>query len=258
MKILRLVWVGLWLNAKMLSVNRFFLMTSVVQPVIFATIAFFLFRAGGQRESLLYVALGAGLMGIWSTTLFSAGGMLRWQRNLGTLELAVAAPPPLLLILGPMTLGIGAIGIYSVAATLLWGWALFDVPLSFEHPLLFAVALPVTILALASFGLVLAAGFIHYRHTNALGNLLEYPVWLASGLLVPLSLLPPWVEPLAWTIAPTWGVRAVRESALGGRPVLAILMCGALTLGYLGIASLLLRYFERLARRDATLTLTVG
>jgi ABC-2 type transport system permease protein len=255
---LRLIWIGLWLNAKMLSVNRFFVMTSVVQPVIFATIAFFLFRAGAQRESLLYVALGAGLMGIWSTTLFSAGGMLRWQRNVGTLEIAVAAPQPLLLILGPLALGIGAIGLYSVAATLLWGWALFDVPLSFEHPLLFAAALPATVLALASFGLVLAASFIHYRHTNALGNLLEYPIWLVSGLLVPLSLLPTWVLPIAWVIAPTWGVRAVRESALGGRPLLAIAMCLALTVVYLTVASALLRYFERLARRDATLTLTAG
>jgi ABC-2 type transport system permease protein len=197
-------------------------------------------------------------MGIWSTTLFSAGGMLRWQRNLGTLELAVAAPRPLLLILGPMALGIGAIGLYSVAATLVWGWAIFNVPLSFEHPLLFMLGVPVTVLALASFGLLLAASFVHYRHTNALGNLLEYPIWLVSGLLVPLSLLPSWVRPIAWLIAPTWGVRAIRESALGGHPSFAITMCVVLTVAYVTIASVLLRYFERLARRDATLTLTAG
>ena len=38
MSLLRLVWVGVWMNVKLLSVNRFFVMTSVVQPVIFATI----------------------------------------------------------------------------------------------------------------------------------------------------------------------------------------------------------------------------
>lgn len=258
MTTLRLIWVGIWMNVKMLSVNRFFLMTSVAQPVIFASIAFFMFRSGHRPGSLLYVSLGAGLMGIWSTTLFSAGGMLRWQRNVGTLELVVAAPPPLLLVLGPMTLGIGAIGLYSVAATLFWGWAVFDVPVSLVHPVLFALALPATVLALGSFGLLLASSFIHYRHTNALGNLLEYPVWLISGMLVPLSLLPAWVTPLAWIIAPTWGVRALRESALGGRPAFAIAMCVALTIVYAALASVLLRYFERLARRDATLALTVG
>jgi ABC-2 type transport system permease protein len=258
MKTARLVWTGAWMNLKLLTVSRFFVMTSIVQPVIFASIAFFLFRAGAREESLLYVSLGAGLMGIWSTTLFASGGMLRWQRNVGTLELVVAAPPPLLLVLGPMSIGIGAIGLYSVAATLFWGWAFFDVPLTIEHPLLFALALPATVAALGSFGLVLAASFIHYRHTNALGNLLEYPVWLVSGLLVPLSLLPSWATPVAWAIAPTWGVRAVREAALGGDPLLPIAACVCLAGAYLALSSVLLRYFERLARRDATLALTSG
>ena len=45
-------------------------------------------RAG----TLLYAALGAGLMGIWSTTLFGSGGVIQWQRWQGTLELVVAAP----------------------------------------------------------------------------------------------------------------------------------------------------------------------
>jgi ABC-2 type transport system permease protein len=257
-KTARLVWTGAWINLKLLTVSRFYLMTSIVQPVIFATIAFFLFRAGAREESLLYVSLGAGLMGIWSTTLFASGGMLRWQRNVGTLELVVAAPPPLLLVLGPMSIGIGAVGLYSVAATLFWGWAFFDVPLTIEHPLLFALALPATVVALGSLGLVLAASFIHYRHTNALGNLLEYPVWLVSGLLVPLSLLPSWATPVAWAIAPTWGVRAVREAALGGDPVPPIAACFVLAGAYLALSSVLLRYFERLARRDATLALTSG
>jgi ABC-2 type transport system permease protein len=258
MKTGRLVWTGALMNLTLLTVSRFYLMTSIVQPVIFATIAFFLFRAGAREESLLYVSLGAGLMGIWSTTLFASGGMLRWQRNVGTLELVVAAPPPLLLVLGPMSIGIGAVGLYSVAATLFWGWAFFDVPLTIEHPLLFALALPATVVALGSLGLVLAASFIHYRHTNALGNLLEYPVWLVSGLLVPLSLLPSWATPVAWAIAPTWGVRAVREAALGGDPLLPIAACLVLAGAYLALSSVLLRYFERLARRDATLALTSG
>ena len=82
--------------------------------------------------------------------------------------------------------------------------------------------------------------------------------WIPFGTLVPLSLLPSWVRPIAWLIAPTWGVRAIRESALGGHPSFAITMCVVLTVAYVTIASVLLRYFERLARRDATLTLTAG
>ena len=38
-------------------------------------------------------------------------------------------------------------------------------------------------IALGLIGLVLASTFILYRHANALSNLLEYPVWIASGLV---------------------------------------------------------------------------
>ena len=68
-------------------------------------------------------------------------------------------------------------------------------------------------------GLLLASTFVLYRNANAFSNLLEYPVWLATGLLVPLTLLPGWVEPISWVLSPTWGMRAIREAAFGGRRV---------------------------------------
>src|ERR1043165_3100552 len=94
---LRILWSGLWLNLKMLSTSTFFLLTSSVQPVIFATIAFYMFRAGGRPGTLLYASLGAGMMGIWSTTLFASGGMIQWQRWQGTLEPGGGAPANLAL-----------------------------------------------------------------------------------------------------------------------------------------------------------------
>lgn len=253
---LRILWSGVTFHLKGLMVNAFFMMISIVQPVIFASLAFFLFQAGARPGSLLYVALGAGLMGIWSSTLFGSGGSLNHQRWQGTLELSVIAPPPFVQVLGPITLATAAIGLYSVTATLVWGKLFFGVPLHFEHPFWFALALPGTVIALGMLGLVMAASFIRYRHANALANLLEYPVWLVSGLLVPLSLLPSWVTPLSWLLAPTWGVRAVRESALGGDPAFDIFMCFALAVVYAAIGTVLLTWFETLARKEATLALT--
>ena len=47
---LRVVRAGFVMNLKMLATSSFFLVTSTLQPVIFATIAFYMFRAGGQAE----------------------------------------------------------------------------------------------------------------------------------------------------------------------------------------------------------------
>jgi ABC-2 type transport system permease protein len=254
--VLRLLGIGWLFHLKNLTNSLFFVLISVLQPVIFATIAFFMFRAGDRTGGLLYAALGAGLMGIWSSTLFGSGGAIQWQRWQGTLEIVVAAPARFLWVMLPLTVSTASIGLYSIVATLFWGRVFFDVPLDFVHPWLFALALPVTVLSLGLLGLVLASTFVLYRQASAFSNLLEYPIWLVTGLLVPLSLLPGWVEPISWVLAPTWGMEAVRNAALGGEVWPGVAMCVLLGAIYLALGALLLQNFERLARRRATLSLT--
>jgi ABC-2 type transport system permease protein len=252
----RIVWVGLKLRVKEFSVSHWFLLMCLIQPVIFASIAFYLFKAGGQSGTLLYAALGAGMMGIWSSTLFGSGGALQWNRWQGTLELLVGAPPPFIVVLLPLTIATSVTGAYSLLATLAWGWVFFGVPLHFVHPWAFAVALPAAILALGLMGLLMASSFILYRHANALSNFLEYPVWIATGLLFPIALLPGWVAPISWLLAPTWGIEAIRHAALGGTVWFPVAMCAAIAVVYFGLAAVCLRYFERAARARATLSLT--
>ena len=254
---LRIVWVGLVLRVREFSVSRWFLLMAVVQPVIFASIAFYLFQAGGRPGTLLYAALGAGMMGIWSSTLFGSGGALQWNRWQGTLELLVASPPPFVVVLVPLTLATSVVGAYSILATLLWGRLFFGVPLHFVHPLAFVVAVPAAVVSLGLMGLLMASSFILYRHANALSNLLEYPVWLATGLLFPIALLPGWVRPISWLLAPTWGIEAIRHAALGGGAVwFPVAMCAAIGVVYLVLAGYFLRIFEDAARARATLSLT--
>lgn len=252
----RLVARGCALHVKILSRSGVFLLISTVQPVVMATIAFYMFRAGDRPASLVYAAIGAGMLGIWSTTLIGSGQAITRQRQEGTLELLVAAPAPFVLVLAPITLATATVGLYALGATLVWGRLLFGVSLEVARPGLFALAVAGTVLGLGLLGMVLASVFVLYRHANALTNVLDYPVWLATGVLVPVDVLPDWVRPVSWLLAPTWGVRAIRESVLGGEPLPAIGACLALSAMYLGVGVLTLRLFLLLARRHARLALT--
>jgi ABC-2 type transport system permease protein len=112
------------------------------------------------------------------------------------------------------------------------------------------------VLSLGSLGMLIATTFVLYRHANALGNLLEYPIWLIAGLLVPIATLPLWVRPISWLLAPTWGMEAIRGSATGLEPpLLAIAMCVVLAVVYYVLARIILVYVLNKARRDATLAL---
>ena len=218
MTALRLIWAGWRFHVKALTLSGFFLLTSAIQPVIFATIAFFMFRAGAREGTLLYVSLGAGLMGIWSSTLFGSGGAIQWQRWQGTLEVLIAAPASFLLVLaadGPRLGHDRALLADRDAAS--GAGSSSACRSSSSSRCCFLVAIPATVIGLGLLGLVMASTFILWRNANALSNLLEYPIWLVTGLLVPISLLPGWVAPIAWVLAPTWGVRAIRDAALGRR-----------------------------------------
>jgi ABC-type multidrug transport system, permease component len=255
---LRLIWFVTWFNVRMLLASEFFILTTFISPLIFATLAFFLFQSGGGTagQTLLYVALGAGMMGVWSTTLFGCGGAIAWQRWEGTLELLVNAPSRYDHILVGQTFGAVVLGFYGIVATLAWGVLLFGMPLEATFPLILPLSLAAAIVSLGALGMLIATTFVLYRHANALGNLLEYPIWLIAGLLVPVATLPFWVRPISWLLAPTWGMEAIRGAATGTEPpVLAIVMCFVLAVVYYLAARVTLVFVLAKARRDATLSL---
>ena len=253
---IRLAFRGVLLQFKILSRSGFDMLNAVFWPLVFATIAYYLFRSGSHARSLFDASLGATVMTMWATVGIGASFAIAWQRRLGTLELLIAAPTPFIALLAPITIAYAGLGIYSLASTLLWGRVLFGIPIDPVHPALFVVALPAAILAIGMLGLLVSSVLVLYRAAGALGNSLEYPIWIATGLLVPLSILPGWIRPISWLLAPTWGMRALRESALGGSPLPAIGMCLAVSAVYAVLAIVLLDRFERLARAKASFSLT--
>jgi ABC-2 type transport system permease protein len=255
MSTLRVLTVGWVLQVKMLSRSSFNSVLAILYPLFFATVAFFMFRAGGGASTLLYASLGAAVMGVWSSTSTSAGSAMQRERWHGTLELLVAAPTHFALVLLPVTIAMTTIGLYSMVATLVWGRVLFGIEVTIEHPLLFGVSVIATVLAIGMAGFLLAVSFVRYRTAWALGNMLEYPVWLVCGFLVPLSLFPGWVRPISWALAPTWGMNAIRESALGGSALPDIALCLLLGLAYTAVGVLVVERVLRAARARAALSL---
>jgi ABC-2 type transport system permease protein len=256
MRVVRLLAVGWLYHLKMISRSPFEGFGQILYPLFFATVAFFVFRAGHSPRTLLYASLGAAVMGMWSATSTTAGAAMQRERWHGTLELLVGTPPHFALVLLPITLAMATVGIYSLGATLLYGHFLFGIELTVVHPLIFAAAIVGTVLSFGALGFVFAVTFVRFRAAWALGNLFEYPVWLIGGFLVPLGLFPDWVRPISWVLAPTWGMSAIREAALGGSPLDDLLVCLGLGALYVGLGILLTERVLRSARVRASLSLS--
>ena len=250
-----MIGIGTLLHVKQLSRSPLEITISTLLPIVQATLAVYLFRAGGEGDRLLTAAVGAGMMGVWSSVLFGSGGAIQTQRWQGTLEMIMLAPRRPVLVLLPITLATAVTGTYALLATLLWGQLLYGVRLDFAHPVAFVLAAPVVILSLGMFGLLMAATFVLMRNANALANTLEYPVWLVSGILVPITVLPAWTTPIAAALPTTWAARALREATAGGPVWPSVAICAGISLLCLALGAISLTYVERRARAAATLAL---
>jgi ABC-2 type transport system permease protein len=172
-------------------------------------------------------------MGIWSATSTTRGSAMQRERWHGTLELLVASPTHFALVLLP------ARSRWRRSASTAWsprcsGAARVRRRPDDRHPLLFALSIPATVISIGDARLPARGRFVRYRTAWALGNMLEYPSGSICGFLVPLSLFPDWVRPISWVLAPTWGMNAIRESALGGSP-LPICSCASARRRYIAI-----------------------
>ena len=256
MRIARLLGIGWLFQFKQMSRSSFDSFLAICWPIFFATVAFFMFRQGGKPDALIYAGLGAAVMGIWTATSVAAGSALQRERWHGTLELLVAAPTHFSVVLLPIGLATASIGVYCMIATILWGRFVFGIDLPVDEPLSMALAIPATLLSIGALGFLIAVAFARFRYAWAIGSMTEYPIWLICGFLVPLTLLPSWVPPISWVLAPTWGMNAIRESSTGGTPLPDIAMCFALGSVYVFLGVIGTEAVLRAARAKASLSLT--
>jgi ABC-2 type transport system permease protein len=255
MRGVRLLAMGWLFHFKMLARSSFNGVLALVYPLFFSTVAFFMYQAG-HKGALVYAGLGAAVMGIWSSTSTSAGAALQRERWHGTLEVLVAAPAPFALVLLPVTIAMASIGLYSMAATLIWGRLLFHIHIHIHDWPIFCLSVLATVISIGMCGFLIAVAFVRYRTAWALGNLLEYPIWMICGFLIPVHKFPLGVEIISWSLAPTWGMQAIRNAANGTSAIGELGLCVAMGVAYMLAGVLLVEWFLREARARASLALT--
>lgn len=249
----RIITVGATLHIKDQFRSPISVLSTLVTPIMYATLAVYLFRQGGHADALLYACLAAGLMSMFSTVLFGAGNSIQMQRHRGVLEYVVVAPTSLAYPLLATSLATGVVGSFSVLATLAWGAGIYSIPLEIASPVKFVATMLVMLASLSTFGLALSTVFISMRNANAIFNSLDYPAWMLSGMLVSISTLP---TPLQWvsTALPSrWGVEAMAASLTGDPVGIPTGLCLSLGILYLGFAAAGVRAMERRARVRGTL-----
>ncbi|BBB48162.1 ABC transporter permease [Pelolinea submarina] len=236
--------------------DGFVLFGILIQPLIVAFMALWMLKGKGP-DYAIFVVIGSGMTGLWTTLLFNGGNSITGERWTGTLEPLVASPASLrVVIYGKVLANVTQSLLSMIGSYFLISFAM-GYPLTLTYPGLFFLSLVISVFSLVSFGLILASFFILIPDFARMVNTLEFPVYILCGFLFPIALLPGWTTPLSYLLSPYWAALALHGAAQGTLEPLQIVgtwgIMAFFSLVYILASGRLYRVILRKARRDATL-----
>lgn len=200
---------------KMMLHNNLVQFIVIIQPILYGTLMYFMFRNSGNQNFIEYIILGTGMMNLWSSIVFSAAGSIDRERRMGTLEILNAVPTSFQTIIFGKIVGSVIIGLASTVNGYVFITLISGQRFSITHMSWFILGLLLVIISYVAISVMLAALFALSRQVRDLTNASEFPVFILSGLIFPITLLPLWTRPLSYILTPTWGIKVLRMSING-------------------------------------------
>jgi ABC-2 type transport system permease protein len=227
--------------------------TAPLLTLVFLAIA----MNAGRPDLAVHALVAPGLITLWSVALLVAGELVTQERDNGSLETLVAAPLSLAALLTGRIMAVTLVSLVGFAESWVVAWLLFGTVVPVSHPVVFIAALAATALAMAGTASVMSAVFVMTRSARTFQNSLNYPFYILGGVMVPVALLPGWLELVSRGIFLSWSADLLRD-AVGPSPVsqvlprlTMVLLLG--TMGY-GVGMFLLRRAVDRLRRTGSLS----
>ncbi|MCE5296698.1 MAG: ABC transporter permease [Euryarchaeota archaeon] len=233
------------------------LIPNVILPFMITMVALIMF-SGQQGNFVLYAVLGGGMMSMWGNTLYSSGWSIGSDRFNGTLEQILVTPSKLVWIIAGRSVWNALVGILNGVLIFVIAVSVYDADLTIRDPMLFFIAFFVTLLSLSMLGMLFCSAFVLTRQASVLTNGLEYPIYVGTGTMFPIAILPWWTNPLSLSLGPTWGIDAIRYAALDNYDGFSTGYWGdvgimlALSFFYLAVAFVLFGVVEKKVRVDGS------
>ncbi|MBC6938202.1 MAG: ABC transporter permease [Chloroflexi bacterium] len=226
---LRLFWYTIWARAypRIIGSTRekSWLFFETVLPLMGTASYVFVYRAIGAPEAYTgFVVLGGAMTAFWLNVLWAMASQLYWDKDGGNLELYVVSPGPLMAIL--LGMAVGGILMTATRAVIILGVCSFLFNVSYQIaslPLLILIFVA-TMAALYGMGMMFASIFLAAgREAWHISNLLQEPIYLASGFYFPVKAMGFWIATFASVIPLTLGLDAMRQLIFAGDPTLGFL-----------------------------------
>jgi ABC-2 type transport system permease protein len=190
-------------------------------PIIFYMTLILTYQAAGretvdQLSPEAFLLVGIFGMTLWSTAIWSGGYAIESERYTGTINSLFLTPASRdAVVIG---YSLGAISVFVAPAMIVATLIGIVTGVEFEisqpiAPIVCGIALVIASLAMAH---LLSGAFILTRRANMFANFLQAPIYLLSGMVVPIDDLPHALRWFAYIFPVSAGMDALRGTLLTG------------------------------------------
>ena len=177
-----------------------------------ALVALAILVHSGRADLAGYALTAALLFTIGDMGFFVGSEIVAGDRSRQVLELLIASPAPYFVLLIARTLLVASLGLGSFIEGWLIARFVFGISIAVHHPWVLVAALLATVFAAGATAVLTAALFSLARSTRTLQNAVNGPFYLLGGVLVPITFLPAWLQPLSPFVFFFWSAGLVRDS----------------------------------------------
>lgn len=172
------------LKSKQISKNNIY--NYIIDPFLTAVIFCFM----NDKQDIQMILIGVSIMTFWSINIFECSYLVIDERAYGTLGSILTSPFQTQFILFSEIFTVMLLNIPVIIAVFLGGYCIQPYSFSIEKWGFFLLAYFLCILSISSIGLMIAVFLLFVRSARGIMNIIEYPFYLLSGILVPIEQLP--------------------------------------------------------------------
>jgi ABC-2 type transport system permease protein len=183
---------------------------------LYAVVLLVIFDHAGRAGLAAYAVIGPAVMGLVGTAVVNAGDIIEEDRWDSLLELEVAAPASLPVLIVGRVLAVMLIALIAIPEVWLVAGVMFGHWVSVAHPLLLVVTAVITVLATSGMATMMSALFVLARSARLFQNALTLPLFVLGGVVTPVRLLPDWLVPVARLVYLSWATDLLRDATTAG------------------------------------------
>ena len=170
---------------------------------------------GGNYFS--FVIIGIAFSNYLQVALRSFSNNIRMSQTLGTLEAMLVTQTTIPTIILSSSIYNFLITSFRVVVYLVLGVLFFDLNMGKANYGAAVIVLMITIVCFSSMGIISASFIMVFKKGNPVNWIFINLSWVLGGVYYPITILPEWLEKLAYLLPITYALEAMRLALLNGR-----------------------------------------